>query len=95
MDPAESEISARRRARLAEKGRILYTKSCGTKGNRTCVEGFALYHIERGESEIVRDLLGFLETRTVDLRLSDPEDQLARTDDLVAQIRRFLDSDAE
>ena len=61
MDSAESGNSTQRRARLAAKGRILYAKSCGAKGKKTCVEGFALYHIGRGEAEIARDLLGFLE----------------------------------
>jgi hypothetical protein len=93
MDPAESRRSTPRRARLAEKGRILYGKSCGTKGKRTCVEGFALYHIRRGESEIARDLLGFLETTRDALRSSDPEGQLAGTDELVVRIRQYLDSD--
>jgi hypothetical protein len=61
----------------------------------SCVEGFALYHIERGEAEIARDLLGFLETRSEALRSSDPEGQLARTDELTARIRRYLDSDPD
>jgi hypothetical protein len=95
MDSAESGNSSLRRARLAAKGRILYTKSCGTKGKMTCVEGFALYHIERGEAEIARDLLGFLETRSEALRSSDPEGQLARTAALAARIRQYLISYAD
>jgi hypothetical protein len=95
MDPVESGNSTPRRARLAEKGRILYGKSCGRKGNRTCVESFALYHIERGEAEIARDLLAFLENRTEVLRSSDPEGQLARTDELAARIRQYLNSEAD
>jgi hypothetical protein len=95
MDPAESGNLTPRRARLAEKGRILYGKSCGSKGKRTCVESFALYHIGRGEAEVVRDLLGFLETRSEALRSSDPEGRLARTDELAARIRQYLDSDAD
>jgi hypothetical protein len=95
MDSAESGNSTPRRARLAAKGQILYAKSCGTKGKMSCVEGFALYHIERGEPEIARDLLGFLETRSEALRSSDPEGQLARTDELTARIRRYLDSDPD
>ena len=58
----------------------------------TCVESFALYHIERGEAEVARDLLGFLEKKSESLRSSDPEGQLARTDELTARIRHYLGS---
>lgn len=95
MDPAKSGNSTPRRARLAEKGRILYGKSCGRKGNTTCVESFALYHIGRGEAEIARDLLAFLESKRDSLRSSDPEGQLARTDLLAVRIRQYLNSDAD
>jgi hypothetical protein len=93
MGPAESRGSTPRRARLAERGRILYGKSCAPKGKRTCVESFALYHIGRGEAEIARDLLGFLETESEALRSYDPDGQLARTDELAARIRQYLISD--
>jgi hypothetical protein len=92
MNPAELGQRAQRRARLAEKGRILYAKSCGTKGKSTCVEGFARYHIARGEAEIADDLLGFLESKSEALRLSDPQGQLARTIELAARIREYLKS---
>ena len=95
MDPAELERSRERRARLAEKGRILYAKACGMKGKKTCVESFALYHIGRGEAEIARDLLAFLETKSEALRSSDPECQLAHTDELAARIRQYLDLDGD
>ena len=95
MDPAESRNATTRRARLAEKGRILYGKSCGTKGGKTCVESFALYHIGRGEPEIAHDLLVFLETERGALRTSDPEGQLARTDELAVRIRQLLHSEAD
>ena len=92
MDSPELGHSAQRRARLAEKGRILYAKACGMKGKKTCVESFASYHIGRGDAEIVRDLLAFLETRSEALRSSDPDGQLARTDELAERIRRNLNS---
>ncbi len=93
MNPAESGQSAQRRARLAAKGRILYAKMCGMKGKKTCVESFALYHIGRGEAEVARDLLAFLESTRDSLRAADPEGQLARTDELTERIRQYLKSD--
>ena len=81
-----------RRARLAEKGRILYRKSCGAIGQKTCAESFAFFHIERGEAEVARDLFSFLETEAEALRLDDPERRLAATEDLAARIRRILET---
>jgi hypothetical protein len=85
-------LSPEQRARLAEKGRILYGKSCGADGDRTCAESFALYHIGRGEAEIARDLLAFLETEAEALRALDLEGRLPLTDELAARIRRHLDA---
>jgi hypothetical protein len=84
------ELSPEQRVRLAEKGRILYRKSCGTSGQNTCAESFALYHIRRGEAEVARDLIAFLEAEVESLRLCDPERRLGSTEELAARIRRVL-----
>jgi hypothetical protein len=86
-------IKLEQRARLAEKGRILYSKSCGVSGEKTCAESFAIYHIRRGEVDVARDLLAFLETEAEALRLDDPERRLAPTEDLAARIRRSLETE--
>jgi hypothetical protein len=80
---------------LAAKGRNLYAKMCGMTGKKTCVENFALHHIRRGEAEIALDLLAFLESKRDSLLTSDPEGQLARTDELAVRIRRHLESYAD
>jgi hypothetical protein len=83
-------MTPERRARLAEKGRLLYGKFCGTKGRGICAESFAVYHINRGEEEVARDLLAFLEARLEVLRRDDPDDRLALTADLADRVRRHL-----
>ncbi len=95
LDPAESGLSAQRRTRLAAKGRILYDKSCGMAGKKTCVDGFALYLIGRGEADIARDLLAFLEEQRDALRRCDPGGHFTRADELATRIRRYLESDAD
>ena len=49
MDQVQVGLSPEVRARLAQKGRILYGKFCGTGGRGICAESFALHHIWRGE----------------------------------------------
>jgi hypothetical protein len=94
MEPVDNRITARRRARLAEKGRVLYHKSCGAiGGKKSCAESFALHHIGRGEREVARDLLEFLESEAEALRLDDPDGRLPPTEELAARIRRHLDTD--
>src|SRR5262249_52621895 len=95
MGPDQVGVSPEQRARLALKGRILYAKSCGTRGNRTCAESFALYHIARGESEIARDLLVYLQTEIESLRRHDPEGQLAMTEELAVRIQRHLEAEGQ
>ena len=90
MDPVTSGVSQPRRERLADKGRRLYRKSCGTSGKKTCAEGFTVYHIRRGEVEIAQDLLVFLETEADVLRRDDPAGRLAWTEELITRIRRQL-----
>jgi hypothetical protein len=92
MDVVDAGLSPERRTRLAAKGRILYRKSCGAAGKRTCAESFALFHIVRGQEEVARDLLAFLETEAEALRLDDPDERLAPTEALAARIRLYLDS---
>jgi hypothetical protein len=95
MHEVQDGIPPEHRARLAHKGRLLYEKFCGTGGPGGCAEGFALYHIRRGEGEVARDLLAFLEARVEDLRRHDPEGRLALTEDLAARVRRHLEGEAE
>jgi hypothetical protein len=90
MDIANEGLSPRRRARLAQKGRVLYRKSCNPSGKKTCAEGFALHHIGRGEVEVVRDLLAFLEAEAEVLRRNDPELRLAQTKNLIDRVRHHL-----
>ena len=90
MESVDLGISPEQCARLAEKGRLLYGKFCGTDGRGICAESFALFHIWRGESEIARDLLAFLEEKCASLREHDPEGRLALTEELTERVRRAL-----
>jgi hypothetical protein len=78
------------RARLAEKGRILYRKSCGPSDGKTCAESFALRQIQSGQAQIAQDLLEFLETEAEALRRDDPDKRLAHTEELIIRIRCHL-----
>ena len=90
VDRIDANLSPERRARLAEKGRILYGKSCGTIARRSCAESFALFHIGKGEAVVARDLLAFLSAEAAALRLDDPEGRLPLTEELAARIRAHL-----
>ncbi|HZW35235.1 MAG TPA: hypothetical protein VFF52_31220 [Isosphaeraceae bacterium] len=92
MRPVPGQVSAEQRARLALKGRILYGKFCGTQGKGTCAESFALYHIRRGEDEIARDLLTYLQAEIASLRVEDPEGRLAITEGLAGRIQHQLEA---
>ena len=65
---SEVNVSPERRAFLAQKGRLLYGKYCGTHGRGICSESFAEYHIWRGELVVVRDFLAFLKIQIESLR---------------------------
>jgi hypothetical protein len=95
MGQVDHELSPEVRARLAQKGRILYTKFCGTDGKGICAESFALHHIWRGEGEVARDLLAFLETEVVALRDHDPGGRLPLAVELAARIRRHLEAEGD
>jgi hypothetical protein len=95
MDQVDHELSPEARARLALKGRILYGKSCGTDGKGICAESFALHHIGRGEGEVARDLLAFLETEVVALRDHDPDGRPPLAAELAARIRRHLEAEGD
>ena len=73
-----------------EPPRLLYRKSCGANAKKTCAEGFAIYHINRGEIEVAHDLLAYLENEIEALRSDDPAGQLTLTEALAARIRRYL-----
>ena len=93
MNRVDVGLTPQQRARLAEKGRILYRKSCGASDKKTCAESFAIYHIRLGEPEVARDLLAFLETEAESLRLADPDGRLGTTEQIAARIRRSLESE--
>ena len=88
-------LSLEQRSRLAHKGRLLYGKFCGTNGRGSCAESFALYHIWRGEAEVARDLLAFLDARIEALRGEDPAGRLATTEELAGRIRRHLQAEGD
>jgi hypothetical protein len=93
MDRDYVGVSSEQRARLAEKGRILYRKSCGASGKKTCAESFAQYHIGRGETAVARDLLAFLDGEAEALRTDDRDGRLAPTEELARRIRGHLQRD--
>ena len=95
MDRVDVGLTPEKRARLAEKARILYRKSCGVTGKKTCAESFAGYHIGRGEADVARDLLAFLESEADALRIHDPEGRLGPTEELTSRIRRSLQIEKE
>ncbi len=94
MNRTESGLSPERRAELARKGQILYGKSCGPGGRGTCAESFARYQLRLGNIGVVHDLLQFLDSRLVALRVDDPEGLLPLTESLAAQIRQDLEHQA-
>lgn len=83
-------MDAERREKLAEKGRSLYGKFCGTGGRGICAESFAVYHLGRGETVVVQDLVSFLENEVRQLCESDPEARLEATRGLAQRIRGHL-----
>ena len=91
----EVPVDEERRAFLAQKGKILYAKYCGTQGHGICSESFAEYHIWRGEYVVARDFLVYLENELINLHQqaqSDPQAafQLAITQGLVDRIQSLL-----
>jgi hypothetical protein len=84
------ELTSHRRAVLADKGRRLYGKFCGTGGRGICAESFAVYHIARGEAVVAEDLAAYLDGVVAGLECADPHGRLAATRGLVARIRRHL-----
>lgn len=84
-------LSQEERARLALKGRLLYGKFCGTDGRGICAESFALYHLWRGEPEVARDLLAFLDDEAESLRHEDPSGRLALTEELANRLIHHLE----
>lgn len=75
---------------LRLKGRLLYGKDCGTHGEGICAENYALYHLARGEIDIVHEFLAFLESQVLALLEADPEGRLAMTERLLQRIRAQL-----
>ncbi len=80
-----SGLAPERRAMLADKGRRLYGKFCGTGGRGVCAESFAVYHLGRGEAVVAADLVAYLETRAA-------AGQDAMTHGLIVRLRHHLAS---
>ncbi len=85
-----SEFTSEERHRLARKGEILYSKSCGTRGRSTCAESFVAHQLRLGRVEVACDLLRFLDEQIAALRLNDPDGLLPTTEALAARIRRQM-----
>jgi hypothetical protein len=95
FEDEEIEVPPERREVLAEKGKRLYAKYCGTDGKGICAESFAEYHIWRGELAVARDLLEFLATQIDALRQEvsdspDLDEQLHMTERLIQRIQALL-----
>lgn len=86
------ELGPERRAALADKGRRLYGKFCGTGGRGICAESFAVYHIGRGESAVAEDLALYLGCEVALLESADPDARLASARGLLTRIRQHLAS---
>ena len=86
------ELGPERRAALADKGRRLYGKFCGTGGRGICAESFAVYHIGRGEAAVAEDLAQFLSGQVALLESADPDARVASTRGLLTRIRQHLAS---
>ena len=87
----EIVVAPERRAFLATKGKLLYSKYCDTSGKGICAESFAEYHLWRGEYVVVRDLLVFLQEQEVILQLEpDKAYQLEITRQLIQRIEHQL-----
>jgi len=93
MHLCKTELTPERRAWLTIKGQLLYGKYCGTQGQGICAESFALYHLRRGESEVVVDFLAFLEQEIARLVRADPEQRLAMTKQLMTRVQRHLNNE--
>ncbi|MBA3868029.1 MAG: hypothetical protein H0X30_02640 [Anaerolineae bacterium] len=91
----EVYVDEERRTFLAQKGKILYAKYCGTKGHGICSESFAEYHIWRGEYVVAQDFLIYLDSQLISLRAqvcvnSQAAFQLTITQQLVDRIKSLL-----
>ncbi len=91
----EVPVDNERRAFLAQKGKILYAKYCGTQGHGICSESFAEYHIWRGEYVVAQDFLVYLEAQLTNLQVISNTDeqaayQLTITQGLVDRIKSLL-----
>jgi hypothetical protein len=93
MNRVESALSPERRAFLGRKGQILYGKSCGPGGRGTCAESFALHQLRLGNTEVVRDLLEFLDSQVAALQADDPDGLLPMTESLAARIRQQMENE--
>jgi hypothetical protein len=95
MDQVDVDLPPEVRARLAHKGKLLFEKFCGTNARGICAESFALYHIWRGEGQVARDFLTYLDTTIGSLRTSDPDGRLAMAEDLAGRIRGHLEKEGD
>jgi hypothetical protein len=83
-------LSDAERARLKAKGRALYRKACGERGESTCVDHFVRHQLARGAIDVAEDLRSFLDEQAEALRLADPLGKLSFTSKLASRVRRSL-----
>ena len=95
MNSVDVNLPLELRARLARKGKILFEKFCGTNGRGICAESFALYHIWRGEGQVARDFLTYLDARIESLKLSDPDDRIEHARELASRIRDHIEHESD
>jgi hypothetical protein len=87
---ADSELTPERRAALARKGGLLFSKQCAKADGVSCAEGFVEHQLELGHVEVVRDFLGYLRSRLRTLEPAGNADLGARTKDLIDRIEWLL-----
>lgn len=81
------ELTDERRAKMAQKGKRLYSKYCGLQGKSDCADSFAEYHALRGEYAVVTDFLDFL--HSVIITETEP-DKIHMTEQLIARIEGLI-----
>jgi hypothetical protein len=79
------------RDRLAEKGRRLLDTHCAKGGRGSCFEGFAAHQLHLGHTDVVADLLEFLNRERCRLLTSNDPERFEVMKHLIAQIEKLLE----
>ncbi len=91
----EIEVSSERRAELAQRGRLLLEKFCGTDGKGICAESFAEYHLWRGEYRVVQDFLVYLRVRLDEFRQNNHQSERVQMTALLIERIEALEAAAK